>query len=383
MTVCVGNEFSLPVNSGRPNEFIQPRIVSFTSKSPPGQTHIILEKTLVKDPRFEWTKDQSLVLKEVTLNDAGRYSIGVTAVFSYKTVTLIVSECLHSYRVNYGEDFQHRIPEDGFWLEFSSLGSPPESKPVMLWDRRNPEMSLGGRGQMQLNGQMWVARKVTPVDQGNYTMRSKTGKLMSHTRLTIQGHAFNVTRFTKESVSLPLFLPVHDVMLTFSPAQSPDDPRPRRGPVQLVRDGQVLDNDFHFLNRVSVDVGYGQPSGVIISGLSTKHAGVYYIRDHGGHLVSSTILNVIALVGLFLFRKRYPNCSLSKICCLLGNSPPANPPTINVQDYSPGVHEPSPSYTRIQHPGSPRKPNPIASPAPTVTSRGLKKANSLFGTVKL
>ncbi|CAL8263989.1 unnamed protein product [Lota lota] len=374
--LCLGNELSLQVYSSS--------IVIFTPNSHHETKRTIFKGSSVMDPRYEWTTDGKLVLKEVTPSDEGNYHITHHGL-PFQTVNLTVSECLRSYQVNYGENFQHRIPENGFLLEFSPMGSPPESKPVLLWNRTNPEMSQGGRGQMQYHRELWVVRKVTPADQGKYTMRSKAGKLISRSRLIVRGHTSNVTRFTKESVNFPLFVPAHNATLTFTPTRSPDDPRPRRDPMQLVRDGWVVGNDINFLNRVAV---YGSDNEVVITGLSTKHTGVYDIRDRDGHLVSSTSLNVIEkftklramlksfvvptgmfllLAGLILSMKRYPNCWLSKIIsCLIGkNSSPSNPPRINLQDYSPGVHQPSGSYTHPQQPGTPRKWSPKASPAHT------------------
>ncbi len=45
----------------------------------------------VKDPRFEWTRDKMLVLKEVTHDDQGLYAIKLSSGFTYETVRLTVS----------------------------------------------------------------------------------------------------------------------------------------------------------------------------------------------------------------------------------------------------------------------------------------------------
>lgn len=45
----------------------------------------------VKDPRFEWTRDKMLVLKEVTHADEGLYAIKLSSGFTYETVRLTVS----------------------------------------------------------------------------------------------------------------------------------------------------------------------------------------------------------------------------------------------------------------------------------------------------
>ncbi|XP_056456670.1 uncharacterized protein LOC130390632 [Gadus chalcogrammus] len=376
-TLCLGNELSMRVSSSSN--------VVYTPNSPPGPTRTIFNEGSVMDPRFEWTTDRNLLLKEVTFGDEGNYNITHPHGIPFQTVHLTVSECLRSYQVNYGENFQHRIPDSGYLLEFSPMGSPPEARPVLLWNRTDPGVSQGGRGHMQYHRALWLVRRVTPADQGLYTMRSKAGSLMSHSRLIVQGHTSNVTRFTKEFVNLPLFVPAHNATLTFTPTRSPDDPRPHRDPVQLVRHGLVVGIDADFQNRVSV---YGSDDEVVITGLSPKHTGVYDIRDREGNLVSSTSLYVIEkmtklraimksfviptgmillLASLFLSIKHYPNCWLSKVInCLIGkNSSPSNPPRINVQDYSPDVHQPLGSYTQPQQAGTPRKWSPQASPALT------------------
>ncbi len=43
------------------------------------------------DPRFEWTRDKMLVLKEVTHSDQGLYAIKLSSGFTYETVHLTVS----------------------------------------------------------------------------------------------------------------------------------------------------------------------------------------------------------------------------------------------------------------------------------------------------
>lgn len=45
----------------------------------------------VQDPRFEWTRDKMLVLREVTHADQGLYAIKLASGFTYETVRLTVS----------------------------------------------------------------------------------------------------------------------------------------------------------------------------------------------------------------------------------------------------------------------------------------------------
>lgn len=115
--VCSGREFRLPVYSGS-------RIVTFTPSYPPGQRRVLLENNNLKDPRFEWTKDRTLLLKDITHRDQGLYSITLSSGFTYETVRLTVSECIKTFRLGYGETFQHNIPKYGSVLEFSP-GAPP------------------------------------------------------------------------------------------------------------------------------------------------------------------------------------------------------------------------------------------------------------------
>ncbi|XP_041800506.1 uncharacterized protein LOC121611860 [Chelmon rostratus] len=384
--VCAGKEFRLPVYSTS-------RIVTFTPDSK-GPRRVLLDKTTVKDDRFEWTRDKMLVVKEVTHDDQGLYAIKLSSGFTYETVHLTVSECIRSYHRNYGENFEHSIPENGSLLEFTPRGAPSEAMPVVLWNRTDPETSNVGRGRLLRAGRVWVAERVTQADQGNYTVRDGRGKVMSRSTLTVRGHSFNVTRFTKESLNLPLFLPIPHTHLIFTPTRYPDesslgpfDPKPPRGPVQLIREGQITDLDMRYRGLISVGRN-GTINEVVIARLTSRHDGVYEIRDGDGNLVSSTMLQVIekggrwrallksitvpsgmflSLAGFILFLKQYPSCSLRQIITGLraNRAPPANPPRVNIQDYSQRSPQPSGFYPSSQQPGTPRKWTPRASPAHT------------------
>ncbi|XP_028316267.1 uncharacterized protein LOC114471619 isoform X2 [Gouania willdenowi] len=394
-TVCVGKEFRLPVDSTS-------RIVTFSSH-PDGPKRVLLEKTSVKDPRWEWTRDKSLVLKEATQSDQGLYANKLSMGFTYETVHLIVSECIKPYRRHYGENFEHSIPENGSLLEFSPRGSPPEAMPVVLWNHSDPETSDSRRGRLLRGGKLWVAERVTQADQGNYTMRDKEGKALSRSTLSVRGYSFNITRFTRESLNLPLFLPVPHSHLIFTPSRHADefalgpfDPKPPRGPVQLMREGQIIDHDLRFRGIVSLTRN-GSINEVVIMRLTSRHDGLYEIRDGNGNLVSSTFLQVIdkkgtwrallksitvpsgmfvSLAGFILFMKRYPSCSLSQIITGLrtNRTPPANPPRVNIEEYSQPCPRPSDFYSPSLQPGTPRKWTPQASPAHTSYATGM------FGT---
>ena len=113
------------------------------------------------------------------------------------------------------------------------------------------------------------------------------------------GHFFNVTRFTKESLNLPLFLPVPHTHLIYTPARYPNessldpfDPKPPRGSVQLIREGQITNHDLHYRGLISLG-RRGTVNEVVIASLTSRHGGVYEIRDQDGNLVSSTFLQVI------------------------------------------------------------------------------------------
>ncbi|AWP12124.1 Hypothetical protein SMAX5B_008869 [Scophthalmus maximus] len=301
-----------------------------------------------------------LVLKEVTHSDDGLFAIKLSSGFTYETVRLIVSECIKSYHRNYGENFEHIIPENGSLLEFSPRGAPSKAMPIVLWNRTEPETSDARRGRLMRGGKVWVAEKVTQVDQGNYTVRDAQGKVLSRSTLAVRGHSYNVTRFSKETLNLPLFLPVHHAHLVFTPTQHPDesslshfDPKPPHGAVHLIRDGQITDYDMRYRGLISLG-RKGTTNEVVIARLTSRHDGVYEIRDGNGNLVSSTLLQVIekgprwrsflksitvpsgmfvSLAGFIFFMRRYPNCSLSKIIAGLrvNRTPPANPPRVNIQ----------------------------------------------------
>uniref|UniRef100_A0A1A8HHP5 Uncharacterized protein n=1 Tax=Nothobranchius korthausae TaxID=1143690 RepID=A0A1A8HHP5_9TELE len=384
-TVCVGKEFRLPVDSAS-------RIVTFTPDGD-GVRRVLLEKTTVKDPRFEWTRDKTLVLREVTHSDQGVYANKLSHLFTYETVHLIVSECIRPYRKSYGETFEHGIPENASLLEFYPRGAPPEAMPIVLWNRTNPETSDAGRGRLLRGGRVWLAERVTQADQGNYTMKDDDGNVLSRSTLSVRGHSFNISRFTKESLTLPLFLPLHHAHLIFTPSRIPDesslgpfDPKPPRGPVQLLREGHITDHDLRYRGIVSLSRN-GSIHEVVIIRLTSRHDGLYEVRDGDGNLVSSTYLHMIekrggtwralfksisvpsgmfvSLAGFILFMKRYPNCSLSQIITGIrtNRAAPSNPPRVNIQNYSHSLQQPPAYYSHPEHPVTPRKWTPRASPA--------------------
>ncbi|XP_017282607.1 uncharacterized protein LOC108242330 [Kryptolebias marmoratus] len=384
-TVCVGKEFRLPVDSTS-------RIVTFTPDGE-GLRRVLLENTHVKDPRFEWTRDKTLVLREVTHSDQGIYANKLSYSFTYETVHLIVSECIKPYRKNYGESFEHSIPENASLLEFSPRGAPPEAMPIVLWNRTNPETSDAGRGRLLRGGKAWVAERVTQADQGNYTVKDEDGNVLSRSTLSVRGHSFNISRFTKESLALPLFLPLHHAHLIFTPSRIPEesslgpfDPRPPRGPVQLLREGHITDHDLRYRGIISLSRN-GSIHEVVIIRLTSRHDGLYEVRDGDGNLVSSTYLHMIdkkggtwralfksisvpsgmfvSLAGFILFMKRYPNCSLSQIITGIrtNRTPPANPPRVNIQNYTQSHPHPPAYYSHPEQPATPRKWTPRTSPA--------------------
>ncbi|MEQ2161995.1 hypothetical protein GOODEAATRI_015418, partial [Goodea atripinnis] len=360
-TVCAGKEFRLPVDSTS-------RIVTFTPDSE-GPRRVLLEKTTVKDPRFEWTRDKTLVLKEVTLSDQGLYANKLSVGFTYETVHLIVSECIKPYRKNYGETFEHSIPENGSVLEFSPRGARPEAMPVVLWNRTNHGTSDTGRGRLLRGGKAWVAERVTQADQGNYTVKDDDGNVLSRSTLSVRGeqrqskiffffffttwipsmliimfcplfiyifltysyvlyfpfillafvgYSFNITRFTKESLNLPLFLPVHHAHLIFTPSRisdesslGPFDPKPPRGPIQLLREGQITDHDLGYRGIISV-IRNGSIHEVVITRLTSHHDGLYEIRDGNGNIVSSTYLHMIEKKATW--RALFKSISVPSVC---------------------------------------------------------------------
>lgn len=98
-----------------------------------------------------------------------------------------VTECIKLFRKNYGENFEHNIPENSFLLEFYPKGAPLEAMPIVLWNRTSYNASDAGRGRITRGGRAWVAEKVTQADQGNYTVKDDQGKVLMRSTLTVQG----------------------------------------------------------------------------------------------------------------------------------------------------------------------------------------------------
>ncbi|TNM98759.1 hypothetical protein fugu_013323 [Takifugu bimaculatus] len=347
--LCAGKEFRLPVYSTS-------RTVTFTPDSGEPK-RVLLENTSVKDPRFKLTKGRMLVLREVTESDQGLYSIKLLSGFTYEILQLKVLDCIASYQRYYGENFEQNIPENAALLEFSPLGAPAEAMPVVLWNRTDTEAGNAGRGRLEQGGEVWVAERVSQVDQGNYTVRNVNGNVLSYSRLTVRAHSFNFTRLIKQSMSLPL--PVSHGNLIFIPTQYPkttsldeSDPGPYYGPVQLIREGKITDSDLRYKGLISFRVD-GSKKEVVIVSLTPGHSGVYEIRDKDGNLVSSTVLQVgekqnkwksfynsisassgviVAMTGFILFVKRYPASTIAQLRARFRRrrKPVVNPPRVNI-----------------------------------------------------
>lgn len=114
-------------------------------------------------------------------------TLSYSSPLSWLAFYLISSECIKPYRKNYGETFEHSIPENGSVLEFSPRGAPPEARPIVLWNRTNPETLNAGRGRLLRGGKVWVAERVTQADQGNYTIKDDDGNVLSRSTLSVRG----------------------------------------------------------------------------------------------------------------------------------------------------------------------------------------------------
>lgn len=66
--------------------------------------------------------------------------------------------------------------------------------PIVLWNRTEPETSDARRGRLMRGGKVWVAEKVTQVDQGNYTVRDAQGKVLSRSTLAVRGEDRKIAR---------------------------------------------------------------------------------------------------------------------------------------------------------------------------------------------
>lgn len=92
------------------------------------------------------------------------------------------SDCADEITRNYGETYYFDVPGEAEFLQFTPLGSQEE--PKVLWNRTNPKINKGGRGQMTRYA--WEIVELTQADNGYYNFR-KEGALLSRIRLTVQG----------------------------------------------------------------------------------------------------------------------------------------------------------------------------------------------------
>ncbi|XP_063044358.1 protein SON-like [Engraulis encrasicolus] len=570
--LCSGQDFRVPVYS-------RSRIVTFIPSSPPGPKRVLLENNIVKDPRYEWLRDQTLLVKDVTHRDQGLYSIKFSHGFTIETVELIVSECVRKFHKNYGEAFRLDMPPDGVVLELSPLSplsfsntppsphpspsspslplslpssppspslplsraaspslppsttlppspspspslplslspspasttlppspspspslalslspspastalppspspspslplspspslppSPPPNSapasssvpslplslspslppslppsssqpssplssssppspspsttppntsfpsaterplvraarslalPLVLWAPGLPPQSPWGRGRME--GRSWVLDRVTPMDQGNYTVKDSDGKVVLRASLVVTAHWANRTVFFKESLYIRLHVPLDQAKLHVTPAPtSIAFSASSRSPSVLLREGEILEEGM-WRGRLSLDWNITGQYFVVVS-LGERDSGTYEVRDTEGNLVSTDIVRVVhkhmrwraviksisvpsgmfaSLAGLILFLKRYPSCKSSMRSGLREQRRHANsgtgtgtgaPPRIYVEEYGePSLtqYTSSPYKVRTSQQWSPAPSHSVAaSPAP-------------------
>ncbi|KAL2088271.1 hypothetical protein ACEWY4_015170 [Coilia grayii] len=421
--VCSGKDFRVPV-------FSRSRIVTFTPSSPPGPKRVLLENNTVKDPRYEWTRDQTLLVKEVTHRDQGVYAVKFSHGFTIETVELIVSECIRKFHKNYGETFRLDIPPDGALLELNPLNplsfpptptpSPPPSPspsrspslplslspplppslsptssqtlsllsssspssspttptpslsssspplpphsptlPLVLWPPSGSTHGAWGRGRME--GRSWVLDGVTPMDQGNYTVKDSSGKVVLRASLAVAAHWSNRTLFLKESLFIRLYAPLTEAKLRLTPAPSSFSSSSfspsSRSPSVLLRDGQIVEEGVWQSGRLSVEWN-STATYFVVAALGEKDSGTYEVRDAQGNLVSTDIVRVVhkhmrwraviksisvpsgmfaSLAGFILFLKRYRSSKSTMRSGMRERRDATTvsvPPTIHIEDYS-------------------------------------------------
>ncbi|XP_026886285.2 uncharacterized protein LOC113590371 [Electrophorus electricus] len=354
---CVGQDVQIAVDS-------RSRLVTFHSTAWQRPRKVVLENTSVKDPRYEWMRNMTLIIRNVTSEDQGLYSIKspITG-FSFETVHLTVSDCLKRFSRNYGETFKLEIPQYGDMLEFLSSShslvpkhssSPPTvrspAEPVVVWT--TAKFKVGGKSHGHVRNRYWVIDSVAPSDQGTYTVKDSNGTVVSRISLTVRAHMFNLTLSSKESLFVQLWGLVPGARLFFSPTLRAIPTTPS----VVFRDGGIVDSESHYRGRLSLlrnDTGVY----VVISALSGKDDGIYELWDAKGNLVSRTVITVkerntkwrgviksisvpsgmfATLAGFILFMKRYPRCSVTNILSGLRDrhcSTRANSGTLQSQDY--------------------------------------------------
>ncbi|XP_018610433.1 uncharacterized protein LOC108935927 isoform X1 [Scleropages formosus] len=282
--VCSGKDFSLPVQS-------RLRVVLFSPRFSPGSTRVVLENNKVMDPRYEWTGDKMLLLKEVTERDQGLFKLKMSSGTIYRKIRLTVVDCIKSFSLFYGDDFKIDISHGGAVIEFSPEGSQSFPQSLILWNSSVPWESQRGRGSVK--GGHWILEGVTQADQGNYTLRDGSRQLLSTVRLNVGEHSFSFTYFTGESLILPLFLPFSKAHLSFIPSSTSSHSfAGHRATVLLVRDGQVVTKEERYKGQLTL-AQVDDANEIVIAQLRLEDSGVYEIRDREGNLVSSTWLEVV------------------------------------------------------------------------------------------
>ncbi|XP_023653184.1 uncharacterized protein [Paramormyrops kingsleyae] len=283
--VCSGKDFNLPIKS-------RVRVVMFIPSSPPGPTRVVLDHNKVMDPRYGWTGEKILQVKEVTGKDQGLFKLKMSSGFVYKKIYLTVVDCIKSVRRFYGDDLKIHISSGGALMEFSPKSSQSLSQPTTLWNSSIPSKSQQSRGSVKAGH--WILEGLTQADQGNYTLRDVNRQLLSTVHLIVEEHGFSFTYFTGDSLILPLFLPYSKTHLSFIPSYSSSSyvSITDRPAVLLVRGGEVVATAERYRWQL-MPARVGQSDEIVIEQLRLDNTGVYEVRDTEGNLVSSTWLEVV------------------------------------------------------------------------------------------
>ncbi|XP_028847383.1 uncharacterized protein LOC114796984 [Denticeps clupeoides] len=306
---CYGKDFSMTLTEDPVPEMVT---VYFTPSARSSPQKLLLDKGKLKDPRYTVVSNSSgayLEVQKLMEEDQGIFSVWFSSEdMNNKTLTLTVAECSVEEYLDYGQNFS--IVLVGDILEFTREGVVSDL--VVLWNSSSPTVDVKNRGRVAAG--CWLKESVTQSDQGNYTLRRRSGKLMSTIVLTVvEAKESSILKMEEDlEIDLPFRLPT--VTLLFQPIAAKCNVNSVSRPRVLVRDGTLVPEEKQSYEKRLVL----SSSQIVLKGIQISDLGSYYIYDPQGNLALSVDLDIDVPSDAALFALLAGTVFLAMMMCCYG-----------------------------------------------------------------
>ncbi|XP_030000588.1 uncharacterized protein LOC115426617 isoform X2 [Sphaeramia orbicularis] len=291
---CYGSTYRLPFT-------YTPRLFFgqlFFTPSNGGDKRLVLQNKKLQDPRFTERAGSGLLMKDLTEQDDGVFSVSLND--DGRLMNVITLEV------------KVRIPERPAFLEFT----PSENLALVtvIWNYTNLVRSRGS-----LNGNYWDLNDITQEDSGYYKFRGKDNKLLAWKRLEVIEYERHHVR--DEGKDIYITYPDQGDMWTIIFTREENQ--------YTLLKGGTDQMSGPFGDRLQFN-----PDTIIIDPLQYEDSGTFEFRDKKGNLAQRVELEVktsfpaplyyVIIVGS-LFLVFVICCCVKKCCCKKSSSKRNNP----------------------------------------------------------